>query len=134
MFYFVVRHLRWLAKVPGLPQFFDAFLVMSVSLFHRRRLAAMQRLEDLVLQVPGVRSKIHRLGGIEFVEENGRELGHLHGNGLLDVPVGRTAAASLIQSGKALPHHIFPESKWISFQMQSEADVQFALELLIGPS
>jgi hypothetical protein len=130
MFYFVVRHFRWLAWVPGLPQFFEALLVAVTFVTHRSRLSAMEQLEAEALRLHAVRLKPHRFGGIEFVDEAGRELGHLHGNGLLDVPVGNGAAASLLASGRVRPHHVFPRSKWVSFQIESEADVPFALELL----
>lgn len=130
MFYFVVRYLRWLAQVPGLPQFFDAFLLIGTCLFHRARLVAMETLESEALRLPGVRLKVHRFGGIEFVEKEGRELGHLHGHGLLDVAVGRQAACLLTAAGQTRPHHIFPRSKWVTFQIESDTDVPFALQLL----
>ena len=129
MFYFVVRHLRWVAKIPGLPQFFDALLLAGTWLFRRERLAAMEALEKEALRLPGVRLKVHKLGGTEFLRE-GRELGHLHGNGLLDVVVGRDAAQGLLAAGRVRPHHVFPRSKWVSFQLQSQTDVAFAVELL----
>jgi hypothetical protein len=90
----------------------------------------MEKLETEALRLPGVRLKVHRFGGIEFVQDGGRELGHLHGHGLLDVPVGNEAAPSLIAAGRVRPHHVFPRSKWVSFQIESGADVPFALELL----
>jgi len=90
----------------------------------------MQALEAEALRLPGVRLKVHRFGGIEFVH-NGHELGHLHSHGLLDVPVGRHAADLLLAQGRARPHHVFPRSKWVSFQIESEADVAFAMELLM---
>ena len=130
VFYFVVRHLRWLARVPGLPQFFDAILVALTCLFRRRRLAAMQNLEQAALRLEGIRLKVHRFGGTEFVADRGRELGHLHGHGLLDVAIGREAAVNLYSSARLRPHHVFPNSKWVSFQMESPDDVPFALELL----
>jgi len=129
MFYFVVRHLRWLAKIPGLPQLFDALLLAGTWLFRRNRLAAMENLELQALRLPGLRLKVHKLGGTEFVRD-GRELGHLHGNGLLDVAVGLGAAQALLAASLVQPHHVFPHSKWISFQLKSEADVAFALQLL----
>ena len=132
MFSFVVRYLRWLARVPGLPHLFDALLLTSTCAFRRSRLVAMERLEVEALRLPGVRLKVHRFGGIEFVEKDGRELGHLHGHGLLDVPVGRQAAGLLIASGQVRPHHVFPRSRWVSFQIESDADVPFALALLKG--
>ena len=130
MFIFVVRYLRWLARVPGLPQLFDGLLLTSTCLFHRARLAAMQAQETEALCIPGVRLKVHRFGGTEFVQRDGSELGHLHSHGLLDVPVGRAAADSLLPKGRVRPHHIFPRSKWVSFQIETIEDVPFALELL----
>jgi hypothetical protein len=130
MFYFVVRYLRWAARVPGLPQFFDAFLLTGSWMFRPSRLTAMEALETEALRLPGVRLKVHRFGGIEFVEKSGRELGHLHGHGLLDVAVGCQTARRLIANGQVRPHHVFPVSRWVSFQIESRADVAFALELL----
>jgi hypothetical protein len=130
MFYFVVRHLRWAARVPGLPHLFDALLTAATWLFARRRLAAMEALELEALCLPAVRVVAHRFGGTEFVDRNGRELGHLHGNGLLDVPIGRERAQALLAAGQVRPHHVFPCSKWVSFQIESLADVAFALDLL----
>ena len=130
MFYFIVNNFRWLARVPGLPQLFDALLLMGTCVFRRSRLAAMETLEVEALRLAGVRLKIHRFGGIEFVEQGGRELGHLHGHGLLDVAVGRQPANELLAKGRVRPHHVFPRSKWVSFQIESEADVPFAVELL----
>ena len=131
MFIFVVRYLRWLARIPGLPQFFDALLLANTCLFRRARLIAMENLEAQALAIPGVLLKVHRFGGIEFVHHDGRELGHLHGHGLLDVPVGRPVADLLLAHGRVRPHHVFPRSKWISFQIESEVDIPVALELLI---
>ena len=72
---------------------------------------------------------VHRLGGVEFLEA-GRELGHLHGNGLLDVRVGGKSAHSLVKEGKAELHHVLGESAWVSFWVKSGADVAMAIELL----
>jgi len=130
MFYFVVRYLRWAARVPGLPHLFDASLLAGTCVFRRSRLAAMDTFEAEALRLPGVRLGVHRFGGTEFVEKQGRELGHLHGHGLLDVSVGRQAASALLADGRVRPHHVFPRSNWISFQIESQADVPFALELL----
>src|SRR5262249_25317418 len=129
MFYFVVRHFRWFARIPGLPQLFDALLLADTWLFRPERLLAMERLELEALGLAGLRLKVHKLGGTEFVRD-GRELGHLHGNGLLDVAVGLAAAQALLAAGRVQPHHVFPRSKWVSFQLQTTTDVPFALQLL----
>jgi hypothetical protein len=78
-----------------------------------------------------VELRVHRLGGLEFACA-GRELGHLHGNGLLDARVGRERAVALLRSGRVRRHHVFPRSVWISFQLESCADVPYALTLLDG--
>jgi hypothetical protein len=36
----------------------------------------------------------------------------------------------LIASGRALPHHVFPNSGWISFWIADENDVEAAMELI----
>lgn len=129
MFYFVVCHLRWLARIPGLPQLFDAFLLAHTWLLHRPRVVAMEAMEADALRIEDVQPHIHRFGGIEF-RKRGRQLGHLHGHGLLDVVLPGNLSRTLVQTGKVRPHHVFPNSKWISFQMESLADVAFAMELI----
>lgn len=133
IFRLVVRHLRWLARVPGLPQVFDAALLAWTALAHRPRLAAMEAIETAALRRPGLGIKVHRLGGVEFLIE-GREFGHLHGNGLLDVRVGREAARVFVRAGKAEPHHVFEESAWVSFWVCSLDDLPLAMSLLEAAS
>ena len=129
MFRFIVRHLRWLARVPGLPQLFDTALLVWTLLAHPARLAAMQEIEKRALALPGMRLRVHRLGGTAFALGT-RELGHLHGNGLLDLFVGRGQRAALVAAGRAEPHHVFAQSGWISFWVRSPTDAAPALGLL----
>ena len=129
MFRFVVHRLRWLARVPGAPQIFDAALLAWTWLAHPARLAAMQEIERRALTLPGVRLRVHRLGGIGFARGQ-RELGHLHGNGLLDLFVGREQRDALVASQRAEPHHVFTQSGWISFWLRTPADTSAALDLL----
>lgn len=134
MFLFVVRHARWLARLPLAPQIFDALLLAWTCVANRSRLKAMEALEARVLAMPGVRCRIHRFGGMEFVE-NGRELGHLHGHGLLDVRVSPAEAEAFVASGAAHAHHVFaPRSGWISFQLETAADVAKGVEFLVAAS
>lgn len=130
MFLFVVRHLRWLARVPLLPQMFDALLFAWTCVAHHARRTAMHTFEAQAAALPGVRLRVHRLGGIEFVQ-HGRELGHLHGNGLLDARITGDGAAALVADGVVRAHHVFPpRSGWVSFQLETAADVPRALEIL----
>jgi hypothetical protein len=130
MFLFVVRHARWLARFPLLPQIFDALLLAWTCVANRPRLKAMEALEARVLAMPGIRCRIHRFGGMEFVQD-GRELGHLHGHGLLDVRVSPAEAEAFVAGGVARAHHVFaPRSGWISFQLDTGADVAQGMEFL----
>jgi hypothetical protein len=129
IFAFVVRKLRWLAKVPGAPQIFDAMLLGATGLFHPARLRAISEVEAQARRWPGMEIGAHWLGGIGFFLQ-GEESSHVHGNGLLDCFVGRTNRDALIRDGRALSHHIFPRSGWISFWIRDEEDVRPALELI----
>jgi hypothetical protein len=129
-FEFVVRRLRWLARIPLAPQLFDTMLLVWTALFHRDRLRAIEAIEAGALRITGLETTVHRLGGIEF-SLAGHELGHIHGNGLLDLRVGRAAAGELVAAHRALPHHVFGESAWISRWIRSTDDVSDALDLLL---
>jgi len=89
----------------------------------------MSTIEAAVSQWPGMRVRVHRLGGIGFFHD-GKESSHIHGNGLLDCFVGREKRDALVSEGRAMPHHIFPRSGWVSFWIEGEADVRAALELI----
>ncbi len=128
LFHFVVRRLRWLIRVPFFPQIFDGLLLTWTCLACRSRLTAMMRLEAALGR--RVRLAVHRFGGTEFRDTEGRQLGHIHGHGLLDVRLDRVRARQLIMEGRVRPHHIFPDSGWVSFQLETPADVPFALMLL----
>ena len=59
-----------------------------------------------------------------------RELGHIHGDRLVDIPFPKPVRDQLVSTGQAEPHHILPNSGWISFFLRSEADVDHAIELM----
>jgi hypothetical protein len=121
--------LKWLARIPVAPQIFDAMLLAATGVFHPSLLRVISQIESAVRQWPGARVGVHRLGGIGFFF-NGKESSHIHGNGLLDCFVGRANRDSLIESGRALRHHVFPRSGWISFWVRGEDDIQPALDLI----
>jgi hypothetical protein len=76
----------------------------------------------------GVTVQPHRFGGVEF-RVGRRELGHLHGNRLADLPFPVRVREALVAAGRAEPHHIMPESGWVSFHIRSAADVPAVIEL-----
>jgi hypothetical protein len=78
---------------------------------------------------PGTTQAPHRFGGVEFLIGD-REIGHLHGDSLLDVPFPKKVRNELVASGLASPHHILPESGWTSFRLNRPADIDAAIALL----
>lgn len=77
---------------------------------------------------PGVEHASHRFGALEF-HLGRRELGHLHGDRLADLPFPRKLRDELVAAGRARPHHVLPDSGWVSFEIDSEAQVEQAIAL-----
>ncbi len=71
---------------------------------------------------PGVTTGPHRFGGIEF-RLGRRELGHLHGSQLADLPFPVRVREQLVAAGRAEPHHVLPESGWVSYFIRDARDV-----------
>lgn len=76
----------------------------------------------------GVTVTPHRFGGVEFLVGR-RELGHLHGHHLADLPFPVRVREQLVADGKAQPHHILPESGWVSFVIRDASDVPAVIAL-----
>ncbi len=70
----------------------------------------------------------HRFGGVEFLLGR-RELGHLHGDRLADLPFPRRVHDELIEAGRAEPHHWLPDSGWVSHRIAGPDDVAEVIEL-----
>jgi hypothetical protein len=85
-------------------------------------------IHDEVLRWPGVTEAPHRFGGVEF-RLGKRELGHLHGDYLADLPFPVRVREELVREGKAMPHHILPQSGWVSYPIRDEPAVPGAIAL-----
>ena len=75
-----------------------------------------------VLAWPGVEEAPHRFGGVEF-RLGRRELGHLHGDRLADLPFPVRVREELVRDGRAQAHHILPESGWVSYPIPDQTAV-----------
>jgi hypothetical protein len=91
------------------------------------RRAAIETVRATVASWEGVTTGEHRFGGIEF-RHGRRELGHLHGT-FADLPFPRRIRDELIAAGRATPHHILPESGWVTTPMRTAAEVENVIEL-----
>jgi hypothetical protein len=91
-------------------------------------MSASTQIRDEILMWPGVTEAPHRFGGVEF-RLGKRELGHLHGDYLADLPFPVRIREELVRDGKAMPHHILPQSGWVSYPIRDEAAVPGAIAL-----
>lgn len=129
MLAWIARHFPFLRPVPLLPQMLDAALLAGTVALFPRRARSLHEIEREATSWPGVVPKSHRYGGTEF-QVAGREIGHLHSHGLLDVPFPKALRDEIVAAGQAKPHHIFPRSGWVSFFVHAPSDAPGALALL----
>ena len=78
---------------------------------------------------PGVSARPHRFGGTEFIYGQRREIGHTHGDQVVDIPLPTRLRDEVVAAGRAQPHHILPDTGWISFYLRQPEDVSAAIEL-----
>jgi hypothetical protein len=86
------------------------------------------RIEREVGSWEGVTTHPHRFGGTEF-RLGRREIGHLHGERWADLPFQRGIRDMLVETGRAQPHHVLPETGWVSKQIGSDAAAADVIEL-----
>ena len=84
---------------------------------------------DTLLTWDGMETHPHRFGGTEF-RIGKREIGHIHGDSLVDIPFPKKIRDEIVAAGEASPHHILPETGWVSFYLREEGDVERAIALL----
>ena len=90
---------------------------------------AQAQITAAVTSWPGVTAQPHRFGGVEFVIGK-REIGHIHGDQLVDIPFPKKVRDEIVAAGRAQPHHILPETGWVSYYLRQESDVEQAIALL----
>ena len=90
---------------------------------------AGQQIHAEVTSWEEVENAPHRFGGTEY-RVGHREVGHIHGDHLVDIPFPLSVRKELVESGMAEPHHILPKSGWVSIFLRNPADVKRAVQLL----
>lgn len=90
---------------------------------------AKERIVAAVKEWQEVEILPHRYGGLEF-RLGKRELGHIHGDALVDIPFPKAVRNEIVAAGEAEPHHILPNSGWISLFLRRPEDVETAIRLL----
>src|SRR5437773_1499965 len=129
MFDIVVHRFGFLKHVPLLPHLFDAMLKITTYFNNKRILDYVDEIESEVLTWQDTSIRFHKYGGIQF-DTAKKEIGHIHGNGLLDVLFSREVKMQYIQAGRVQEHHVFKDSGWVSLWVRDDDDKKLAVELL----
>jgi hypothetical protein len=83
----------------------------------------LEKIKKEILSWPNVTAEQHKFGGIEFLL-NKREMGHIHDDRLADLPFPMKTRNDLVKSGRVSPHHVMPQSGWVSYWIEKgEEDV-----------
>jgi hypothetical protein len=90
---------------------------------------AGEKTRQVVLEWAGVSAHPHRFGGVEF-RLGEREIGHMHGDSLVDIPFPSRVRDEVVSAGLAEPHHILPDTGWVSLYVRAEGDIERAIALL----
>lgn len=101
----------------------------SQSIIKVKEMKIGEQIHNQVLQWPGVSDHPHHFGGREY-RLGKREIGHIHGDRLVDIPFPKKVRDEIIAAGQAQAHHVLPDSGWVSFYLRAEEDVQPAVALL----
>ena len=92
----------------------------------------MRRAGDLIREAvtawPGVEAVPHRFGGTEY-RYGRKEMGHVHDDRLADLPLPRKLRDEVIRAGKAQPHHVLPDTGWVSCWINGPGDAAGVIEL-----
>jgi len=90
---------------------------------------ASKKIHEAMMKCKDVSAGEHRFGGTEY-KLGKREIGHVHGDHLVDIPFPIKIRNEIVETGLAQRHHILPESGWVSVYLNKEEDVDRAINLL----
>jgi luciferase-like monooxygenase len=88
---------------------------------------AVERVRAAVGSWAGITTHDHRFGGIEF-RLGRKELGHLHAT-IADLPFPRRIRDELVAGGRAKPHHVLPQSGWVTVPMRTASEIANVIAL-----
>lgn len=125
----MIRYLGFLKSVPLLGWMYDGMLKLWTLITKPQILDWMDEVEAEVSSWDNVTMRLHKYGGIQF-DYNGKEIGHIHSNGLLDMLLNRKLKGEFMTDGRIQDHHSFKNSGWISFYLKNAEDKYYAIALL----
>ncbi|RYD81502.1 MAG: hypothetical protein EOP53_06210 [Sphingobacteriales bacterium] len=130
IFTIVVKYFSFLKHIPLLAWIFDAFLKIYTQIFNPQIIAVIDNIEEKVSGWQGITTKLHKYGGVQF-NYHGKEIAHIHSNGIADIILNKTLKNNILARGIAQEHHVFKKSGWVSFYintLEDETNLLFILK------
>lgn len=124
-----MRYFGFLKRVPLLPHVFDAGFKLWLVVSNSELADHIDAIEARVSGWDDTTVSLHKYGGIQF-SYAGREMGHIHSTGLLDIRFSKAIKTRLLTESRIGPHHVFANSGWISFYIRNKEDRYYAIKLL----
>ena len=106
-------------RIPYLPILIDEQLKIFTLFFRPNVFQRMIHIVNWIKKLPNIQSKYHKYGGLEF-QVNGKEICHIHGDGLTDILLNKDLAEEIINTTCAEEHHVITGSGWISYQIKND--------------
>ena len=132
LFHFVISRFGPLRRFSLLVQLFDRALWILTAITAWSVLREMQGLSRQLETWPGVTVSRHRFGGRQF-DFQGVELGHVHANGVVDIRLSRAEHDDVVARRLACPHHVVPNSSWVTFYLEQPGQASAVSALFALP-
>jgi len=89
---------------------------------------AGKQLQQVLEAWPHITHQPHRFGGTEYLIGT-REIGHVHRDHLVDIPLTVKMRDEVIAAGTAERHHLLADSGWVSLYLRQRGDIEKAVIL-----
>ena len=126
---FIAKTFSPFKRIPFLPILIDEQLKIFTLFFRPKVFQQMIEVVKWMKELPDIKSKYHKYGGLEF-KINGKEVCHIHGDGLTDVLLNKEYAEKLIRTTRAEEHHVIKKSGWISYQITSKTITSELIQII----
>ena len=126
---FIAKTFSPFKRIPFLPILIDEQLKIFTLFFRPKVFQQMIEVVKWMKELPDIKSKYHKYGGLEF-QINGKEVCHIHGDGLTDVSLNKEYAEKLIRTTRAEEHHVIKNSGWISYQITSKTITSELIQII----
>lgn len=119
----IEKKFRIFKNIPFLPILIDEQIKVLTLLFYPKVYNNMMRYMDYVKSHNAISTKYHKYGGIQFNIAN-REIGHMHGDGLVDIYLNKGLQKMFVEQGIVEEHHVLKGTGWVSFKISRNPNLK----------